>query len=73
MDLRRVVAAGLFGRGIRFGMEGLLLGLWGEDFLGLLENPLVWLVGGIVGMALFLPMMSWWSGLAADGHSENQS
>ena len=73
MDLRLFVAAGLFGRGIRFGMEGLLLGLWGEDFLGLLENPLVWLVGGIVGMALFVPMMSWWSDLAADGHSENQS
>ena len=73
MDLRLFVAAGLFGRGIRFGMEGLLLGLWGEDFLGLLENPLVWLVGGIVGLALFVPMIGWWSDLAGEGHSENQS
>ena len=71
MDLRLFVAAGLFGRGIRFGMEGLFLGLWGEDFLGLLEDPLVWLVGGILGLALFVPMMSWWSGLAGEGHSEN--
>ncbi len=73
MDLRLFVAAGLFGRGIRFGMEGLLLGLWGEDFLGLLENPLVWLVGGIVGLALFVPMIGWWSDLAGEGYSENQS
>ena len=73
MDLRLFVAAGLFGRGIRFGMEGLLLGLWGEDFLGLLENPLVWLVGGIVCLALFVPMIGWWSDLAGEGHSENQS
>jgi len=73
MDLRLFVAAGLFGRGIRFGMEGLLLGLWGEDFLGLLEDPLVWLVGGIVGLALFVPMIGWWSDLAGEGHSENQS
>ena len=73
MDLRLFVAAGLFGRGIRFGMEGLLLGLWGEDFLGLLENPLVWLVGGIVGLALFVPMIGWWSDLAGEGLSENQS
>ena len=73
MDLRLFVAAGLFGRGIRFGMEGLLLGLWGEDFLGLLENPLVWLVGGIVGLALFVPMIGRWSDLAGEGHSENQS
>ena len=73
MDLRLFVAAGLFGRGIRFGREGLLLGLWGEDFLGLLENPLVWLVGGIVGLAVFVPMIGWWSDLAGEGHSENQS
>ncbi len=73
MNLRMFVAAGLFGRGIRFGIEGLLLGLWGEDFLGLLEDPMAWLVGGVVGLVLFVPLMGWWSMLAAEGRNEKQS
>ena len=72
-NLRLFVAAGLFGRGIRFGIEGLLLGLWGEDFLGLLEDPMAWLVGGVVGLVLFVPLMGWWSMLAAEGRNEKQS
>ena len=39
----------------------------------MLEDPLVWLVGGIVGLALFVPMIGWWSDLAGEGYSENQS
>ena len=70
MDLRLFVVAGLFGRGIRFGMEGLVLGIWGAEFLVLIENPLAWLVGGIVGLALFIPMMGWWTGLAEAADSE---
>ena len=70
MDLRLFIAAGLFGRGIRFGMEGLVLGIWGAEFLVLIENPLAWLVGGIVGLALFIPMMGWWTGLAEAADSE---
>ena len=66
MDLRMFIAAGLFGRGIRFGMEGIVLGIWGDQFLGLMENPLAWLVGGIVGLALFIPVMNWWSALAEE-------
>ena len=66
MDLRMFIAAGLFGRGIRFGMEGIVLGIWGDQFLGLMENPLAWLVGGIVGLALFIPLMNWWSALAEE-------
>ena len=64
MDLRMFIAAGLFGRGIRFGMEGIVLGIWGDEFLGLIEDPLAWLVGGIIGLALFIPLARWWSALA---------
>ncbi|HIC50488.1 MAG: hypothetical protein CXX69_04925 [Candidatus Thalassarchaeum betae] len=63
MDLRLFVAAGLVGRGFRFGMEGLVLGLWGEEFLGLLGNPWAWLTGGLLALMLFIPLNRWWSGL----------
>ena len=63
MDLRVFVAAGLFGRSIRFGLEVMVLGMWGEEFLGLLENPWVWLVLGIASLVAFIPLSSWWYGL----------
>lgn len=52
-------------------MEGLFFGLWGEDFFGLLENFLVWFVGGIVGLVLFVLMIGWWLDLVGEGYSEN--
>ena len=70
MDLRLFVVAGLFGRGIRFGMEGLVLGIWGDQFLGLMKDPLAWLVGGLLGLLLFIPVMGWWTGLAEATDSE---
>ena len=70
MDLRLFIAAGLFGRGIRFGMEGIVLGIWGDEFLSLIENPLAWLVGGLLGLLLILPLMGWWTGLAEAADSE---
>ena len=64
MDLRLFIVAGLFGRGISFGLEGLVLGLWGDEFLSMIENPMAWLVGGLAGLALFIPFAKWWANLA---------
>ena len=64
MDLRLFIIAGLLGRGLRFGLAGLVLGMWGEEFLTLMENPMAWLIGSIVGLALFVPLAKWWSNLA---------
>ena len=63
MDLRVFVTAGLFGRSIRFGLEVMVLGMWGEKFLGLIENPWFWLVLGIISLVAFVPLSSWWYGL----------
>ena len=70
MDLRLFIVAGLFGRGIRFGMEGIVLGIWGDQFLDLIEDPFAWLVGGVVGLALFIPLARWWSALGGKSEFE---
>ena len=63
MNLRIFLAAGLVGRSIRFGLEVLILGFWGEEFLKILQNPLFWLITGILSMILFVPISSWWADL----------
>ena len=44
MDLRPFVLAGIFGRGIRFGLQVLLIGVWGDEFMNHLDNPLFWIL-----------------------------
>ena len=63
MDIKTFVLAGLLGRGIRFGLEVLVLGVWGEEFISLLEDPLFWLVCGIASIVAFIPLNKWWRGL----------
>ena len=72
MDLRVFVAAGLFGRSIRFGLEVMVLGMWGEEFLELLENPWFWLVLGIASLVAFVPLSSWWYGLDPEPGSDEK-
>ena len=56
MNIRLFIFAGLLGRGIRFGLEGVVLGFYGEEFLDLMYNPFFWLFGGILATALFFPL-----------------
>ena len=72
MDIRTFISAGIFGRGIRFGMEVLIVGYWGEEFVQMLEEPLFWIVVGVFSVMLFFPLNNWWNALdgPADDHSQ---
>ena len=63
MDIRTFLFAGLFGRSIRFGLEVIVLGMWWEDFIQMLESPIFWIVAGILSIVAFVPISSWWKGL----------
>ncbi len=63
MDIRTFISAGIFGRGIRFGMEVLIVGYWGEEFVQMLEEPLFWIVVGVFSVVLFVPLNNWWNDL----------
>ena len=63
MDLRTFLFAGLFGRGIRFGLEILLIGYWGNEFVKMLEQPVFWIVICVFSVVVFVPVKSWWEGL----------
>tara|TARA_Y100000588_G_scaffold24925_1_gene24868 strand:- start:3948 stop:4556 length:609 start_codon:yes stop_codon:yes gene_type:complete len=63
MDIRTFLFAGLFGRSIRFGLEVIVLGMWGEEFIQMLESPIFWIVAGILSIVAFVPISSWWKGL----------
>ena len=63
MDIKTFLFAGLLGRSIRFGLEVLIIGLWGDEFIKMLENPMFWVVTGILSIAIFMPIISWWNGL----------
>lgn len=71
MDLSLFIIAGLFGRGLRFGLAGLILGIWGDEFLSLMQNPMAWLIGSAIGLALFIPLAKWWSNLADSEPAHN--
>jgi len=63
MDLRTFLSAGIFGRGIRFGMEVMVVGYWGEEFIQMLEEPIFWIVICVFSIMAFIPLNNWWSGL----------
>ena len=63
MEIRTFIAAGIFGRSIRFGMEVLIVGYWGEDFVQMLKEPLFWIVVGVFSIVIFVPLNNWWNSL----------
>ena len=72
MDIRTFISAGIFGRGIRFGMEVLIIGYWGEEFVQMLKEPLFWILVGVFSFVLFFPLNNWWNALdhPADNHPQ---
>ena len=74
MDLKPFVLAGIFGRGIRFGLQALVIGVWGDEFMKHLDNPLFWILVCIFSFAVFIPLNKWWQGLdnkSADHPQQN--
>lgn len=63
MDRRRFIIAGLLGRGMRFGIEAVVIGIWGATLMDTLTNPWIWLAATLVGVAALIPALRWWDGL----------
>ena len=63
MDKRQFIIAGLWGRGLRFGIQGIVIGVWGGQLLNLLSNPLIWAILTVASLVVFLPAIRWWDSL----------
>jgi len=66
MDLRLFVAAGIVGRGLRFGIPGVLLGIYGESMKSSMtgfEGAMVFSLASIIGLIIVIPAARWWKGL----------
>ena len=62
MDLRLFALAGIFGRGIRFGSVGLLIGVYGES----VQSSLNWLNFTLISIfciIIFIPLFKWWKNM----------
>ena len=65
MDLRLFAIAGIFGRGIRFGSVGLLLGVYGES----VQSSLNWLNFTLISifcLVLLIPIVNWWKSIGLE-------
>ena len=62
MDIRLFALAGLFGRGIRFGSVGFLIGVYGES----MKSSLTWqnfTLMSILCIIFIFPLIKWWNAL----------
>ena len=65
MDLRLFALAGIFGRGIRFGSVGFLLGVYGES----VQSSLNWFNFTLISIfciIFFIPLMRWWNSIETE-------
>ena len=76
MKLKPFIIAGLLGRSLRFGLEALLIGIYGEKALDaiwwLLDREI--LIGAVLiaGIALAWLGIRWWNGLTVDPNIHEQ-
>ena len=66
MDLRLFVAAGIVGRGLRFGIPGALLSIYGESMKSSMtgvEGAITFSIVSIIGLIIVIPAARWWKGL----------
>ena len=69
MDLRLFALAGIFGRGIRFGSVGFLIGVYGES----VQSSLNWLnftLISILCIIIFIPLLKWWKNMDTEAKHE---
>ena len=70
MDKRSFLVAGLFGRGLRFGLEALLIGIYGKAALDtintFLDNEILIAVVMILTITIVYFVWQWWSNLGKD-------
>ena len=69
MDLRLFALAGIFGRGIRFGSVGFLIGVYGES----VQSSLNWLnftLISILCIIIFIPLLKWWKNMDSEAKNE---
>ena len=70
MDTRSFLVAGLFGRGLRFGMEALLIGIYGKTALDamntFLDNEILIAVVMIIAIVILYFIWQWWSNLGKE-------
>ena len=69
MDLRVFVAAGIVGRGLRFGIPGALLGIYGESMKSSMtgvEGAITFSIVSILGLIIVIPASRWWKGLLVE-------
>ena len=76
MDKRSFILAGLFGRGLRFGLEALLIGIYGKEALDaintFLDNEILIAIGMIVTITVAYFAWQWWSNLDNNTNSSSE-
>ena len=63
MDYRRIIMAGLWGRGLRFGIQALVIGIWGNELLDAMKSPWIWIGFCIISIIVVVPAKRWWDSL----------
>ena len=72
MDIRLFIAAGILGRGVRFGVPAMAIGVYGEEILSALN---IWTFSAIaiIGTIIVIPLFRWWEGLLDENLDANPS